>query len=106
MEATKSWEYVKPTKMTKPAPVFLKPDIVLTEQVIAMVQNAYVDHCKLSEGNSWPADVRYAKREQFVIAPVVAAFATAMATQPAEYGEQRAVVARQRADFAEKGFGY
>ncbi|KAA8892913.1 hypothetical protein FN846DRAFT_914691 [Sphaerosporella brunnea] len=83
-------------------PVFLDRDDVLTGKFMTMVHNAYDDLCELSEGKCWSADVRNAKLERFVVAPVVAAFTTAMARQQAEFAEQTAAVTRQDARLAEK----
>ncbi|KAA8894076.1 hypothetical protein FN846DRAFT_913280 [Sphaerosporella brunnea] len=99
-------ETMKATKMTKdqqlpasechphtaglriPAPVFLEHDDVLNEKLITIVHNAYDDLCELSGGNLWPADVRYAKPEECVVAPDAAAFAAAIARERAPYVQE------------------
>ncbi|KAA8914760.1 hypothetical protein FN846DRAFT_885761 [Sphaerosporella brunnea] len=94
------------------SPIFLDRDDVLTEKLMTMVHNAYDDLCELSEGKCWPAEVRYAKLEQFIIAPVVAAFAAVMARKvhgestteprPLKRMQEIAVSAEERATFADK----
>ncbi|KAA8898662.1 hypothetical protein FN846DRAFT_892740 [Sphaerosporella brunnea] len=96
---------MKPTKMMtdqhrlRVSPVFLDRNDVLTEKLMKMVHNAYDDLCELREGQCWPDDVRYAKLEQFVVAPVAAAFTTALVRQRGGFAEQTAAVTRQGVGF-------
>ncbi|KAA8914154.1 hypothetical protein FN846DRAFT_886138 [Sphaerosporella brunnea] len=84
-----------------PMPVLLDRDDVLTEMLMTMVHNADDDLSELSQGKCWRADVRYPKHEQFVVAPIGAAFAAAMARERAGFANQKAAVGRQGVESGE-----